>query len=64
MVSNLIFVDIDQDTLNIDTKKIENSIDDNTVAILAINLLGNPCNFEKLKKISKKYNLLLVRRQL
>ena len=54
------FVDIDQDTLNIDTKKIENSIDNNTVAILAINLLGNPCNFEKLKKISKKYNLLLL----
>lgn len=54
------FVDVDKETLNIDTNKIEKSIDKNTVAILAINLLGAPCDFNKLKKISEKYNLILL----
>ena len=43
------FVDVDIETLNIDPEKAEKAIDKNTVAILAINLLGNPCNFTKLK---------------
>ena len=38
------FVDIDFKTLNIDATKIEKAIDKNSVAILSINLLGNPCN--------------------
>ncbi len=54
------FVDVDIDTLNIDPDEIEKSIDKNTVAILAINLLGNPCNFNRLKKIAKKNNLILL----
>lgn len=54
------FVDVNLNTLNIDIEKIEKTIDKNTVAILAINLLGNPCNFEKINKICKKYNLILL----
>ena len=54
------FVDVDIDTLNIDPDEIEKSIDKDTVAILAINLLGNPCNFNRLKKIAKKNNLILL----
>ncbi len=54
------FVDVELDTLNICPDEIEKAIDSNTVAILAINLLGNPCNFKKLQKISKKYNLILL----
>jgi len=54
------FVDVSIDTLNIDPEKVEKAIDKNTVAILAINLLGNPCNFSKLKKIAKKNNLILI----
>jgi len=54
------FVDVDINTLNIDADEVEKSIDKNTVAILAINLLGNPCNFNKLKKIAKKNNLILL----
>ena len=48
------------DTLNICPKKVEKAINKNTVAILAINLLGNPCNFEKLENIAKKNNLILL----
>lgn len=54
------FVDVDVETLNLNPEKVEKAIDKNTVAILAINLLGNPCNFSKLKKIAKKYNLILL----
>ena len=44
------FVDIDSKTLNIDATKIEKAIDKNSVAILSINLLGNPCNYNKIEK--------------
>ena len=54
------FVDVSIDTLNIDPNEVEKAIDKDTVAILAINLLGNPCNFSKLKKIAKKNNLILI----
>ncbi len=54
------FVDVDLNTLNICPNEVEKAIDKNTVGILAINLLGNPCNFEKLQAISKKNNLILI----
>ena len=54
------FVDVELDSLNISPDEVEKAIDKNTVGILAINLLGNPCNFEKLGKIAKKNNLILL----
>ena len=54
------FVDIDKDTLNIDVDKIEQAITPKTKAILAVNLLGNPNNFDKLQEICKNYNLILL----
>jgi len=54
------FVDIDRETLNIDISKLERAISKNTKAIFAVNLLGNPNNFELLFDICQKYNLLLI----
>lgn len=54
------FVDVDMRTLNININSVEKAIDKNTVAIMAINLLGNPCEFNKLKKIAIKNNLVLI----
>ena len=54
------FVDIDLNTLNIDENLIENAITKKTKAIFAVNLLGNSCNFKKLKDLCDKYNLLLL----
>lgn len=45
------FVDIDRDTLNIDLKKLENAITNKTRAILAVNLLGNPNNFDAIHEL-------------
>lgn len=55
-----VFVDIESDTFNIDYKKIENSINQNTKAILAVHAFGNPCNTEKLREIANKYHLKLI----
>ena len=54
------FVDINDKTLNIDVSKIEKAIDKNTIAILSINLLGNPCNYDVINKIVQKNNLILL----
>lgn len=54
------FVDINKDTLNIDTDKVESYITRNTCAIFAVNLLGNPCELKRLKKIADKHNILLI----
>lgn len=54
------FVDIDLDTLNIDENKLEAAITSKTKAIFAVNLLGNPNNFNKIKDLCKQYNLILI----
>jgi CDP-6-deoxy-D-xylo-4-hexulose-3-dehydrase len=54
------FVDIDPLTLNMNVDQVESVISPKTKAIFAVNLLGNPAELEKLQKIAKKYNLLLL----
>ncbi len=54
------FVDIDRRTLNIDVTKIEAAITPKTKAIFAVNLLGNPVNWETLNQIAVRNNLILL----
>lgn len=56
----LIFVDIDLDTLNMDLSAIEKAITPETKMIFAVNLLGNPNNFEIIQSICDKYKLILL----
>lgn len=60
--SNLkpVFVDINPKTLNIDEEKLEKKITRKTKAILLVNVLGNSCDMNKIIKIKKKYNLILI----
>lgn len=55
-----VFVDVQKDNLNIDPKKIESSITDNTTAIMAVHCYGNPCDVDKIEEIAKKYNLKVI----
>ena len=55
----LVFVDIDLDTLNIDTNSIEKYISKKTKAIFAVNILGLSCDYDLINQISKKYKLLI-----
>lgn len=55
-----VFVDIDEDYLTIDEKKIEEKITDKTTCILATHVFGNPCNIEEISRIAKKHNLKVI----
>lgn len=54
------FVDIDRQTLNIDITQIEAAITSKTKAIFAVNLLGNPVDWEALNQIALKNNLIVL----
>jgi CDP-6-deoxy-D-xylo-4-hexulose-3-dehydrase len=45
------FVDIDIETLNYDLIALEGAISDSTKAVMVVNLLGNPNDFDKLTRI-------------
>ena len=55
-----VFVDIDPESLNIDADKIEAAITENTSAILATHVYGNPCEVEKIEQIAKMHNLKVI----
>lgn len=55
-----VFVDIDQDTFNIDPALVEAKITKKTTAILATHVFGNPCDVEALKIIADKHNLKII----
>ena len=57
---NLIFVDIDPQTFNIDVNKIEKAITPKTSGIVAVHVFGNPCDNSKLEFLAKKHNLKLL----
>ena len=54
------FIDIDRGTLNYDLKALEAAISDKTRAIMIVNLLGNPNNFDEINKIINNRNIVLL----
>jgi CDP-6-deoxy-D-xylo-4-hexulose-3-dehydrase len=54
------FVDIDRRTLNMDVSQIEAAITQKTKAIFAVNLLGNPVDWEALNQVAERHNLILL----
>ncbi|MDR3491454.1 MAG: UDP-4-amino-4,6-dideoxy-N-acetyl-beta-L-altrosamine transaminase [Gammaproteobacteria bacterium] len=54
------FVDIRADTYNIDHNKIEESINKKTKAIIAVDFAGHPADFNEIKAIADKHNLIVV----
>ena len=55
-----IFVDVKENTFNINEDKIEEKITKNTSAIVATHVYGFPCNHRKIKKIARKYGLKII----
>ncbi|ENG2092086.1 DegT/DnrJ/EryC1/StrS family aminotransferase [Morganella morganii] len=62
LLNNLkpVFVDIDPNTFNIDPKKIEEAITENTSAILPVHVYGNPCDHDAIQKIADKHGLKVI----
>jgi CDP-6-deoxy-D-xylo-4-hexulose-3-dehydrase len=54
------FVDIDLHTLNYDLDQLEQAVTDNTRSIMAVNLLGNPNDFERIQQIIGERNIVLM----
>ncbi|MBL4863202.1 MAG: DegT/DnrJ/EryC1/StrS family aminotransferase [Crocinitomicaceae bacterium] len=54
------FVDIDLQTLNYDLDKLEAAVTGATRLVLAVNLLGNPNDFDRISAIIKGKNILLL----
>jgi len=53
------FVDIDLDTLNYDLEALESAITDDTKMIMAVNLLGNPNNFDVINSLIKDKDIFI-----
>jgi UDP-4-amino-4,6-dideoxy-N-acetyl-beta-L-altrosamine transaminase len=54
------FADIDENTLNIDQRLIEEKITENTRAIIPVDFRGHPANLPEINKIAAKYNLHII----
>ena len=55
-----VFVDIDEETFNIDPEKIKEKTTDKTKAIETVDLYGNLCDYDEIEKIAEKNNLIIV----
>ncbi|MEJ2793817.1 DegT/DnrJ/EryC1/StrS family aminotransferase [Iodobacter sp. LRB] len=55
-----VFVDIDQQTFNLDPKKIEAAITPQTTAIMPVHCYGNPCDVKAIQKIADNYGLRVI----
>ena len=54
------FVDVDLHTLNFDLEQLKLAVTENTKMILAVNLLGNPNNFDEINEIIGTRNIILM----
>lgn len=55
-----VFVDVEENTGNIDVNKIEEKITDKTKAIIAVSYRGNPVKIDRIMDIAKKHNLIVI----
>ena len=58
--AKVVFVDCDNDTYNIDVKKIEKVITNKTKAIIPVHLYGQPADMDPIIETAQKYNLHIV----
>ena len=55
-----VFVDIEEESFNIDPKKIQEKINEKTKAIVTVDLYGLLCDYDEIGKIAKNNNLIVV----
>ena len=55
-----VFCDIDPNTLCIDVNKIESLITSKTKAIIFVDMCGQPCQFDEIKKLADQYKLYTI----
>jgi dTDP-4-amino-4,6-dideoxygalactose transaminase len=55
-----VFCDIDEQTFNIDPRRIESLIGSETRAIMGVHVYGNPCDVDAIQAIADRHGLLVV----
>ncbi|MCI9416101.1 MAG: DegT/DnrJ/EryC1/StrS family aminotransferase [Eubacterium sp.] len=55
-----VFVDVEEDSYNIDPEKIEEKITEKTKAILPVHIFGQPANMERILDIANKHELVVI----
>jgi dTDP-4-amino-4,6-dideoxygalactose transaminase len=58
--ANPVFVDIESDYFCVDPDKIEGKITQYTKAIIAVNLFGQPADYDRINSIAKKHNIYVI----
>lgn len=53
------FVDIDLNTLNYDIAELKKAVSKKTKMIVAVSILGNPCQFDEITKLCSENNIIL-----
>lgn len=53
------FVDIDLYTLNYDIEELKKAVTKDTKMVVAVSILGNPCQFDEITKLCKENNIVL-----
>jgi CDP-6-deoxy-D-xylo-4-hexulose-3-dehydrase len=54
------FVDIELDTLNLDTSKLEMALTPRTRVLMAVSILGNPCALDTIRRFCNAHDLYLI----
>lgn len=58
--AQIVFVDIDPLTMNMDAALIEDAITDRTKAIVPVHYAGVSCDMDRIMAVAQKYNLLVI----
>ena len=54
------FIDVCLDTLNLDIESLKSAITEKTKLIFAVNLLGNPCEYEEIQRAIQGKDIILI----
>lgn len=55
-----VFVDVDKESYNINPDEIRGAISNKTRILMPVHSIGNPCDIDKIKKISDKHDLRIL----
>lgn len=55
-----VFADIDPNTLNLDSARIEAAITPRTTAIMPVHVYGRPCNVDAIETVARRHNLKVI----
>jgi perosamine synthetase len=55
-----VFVDSEPETWNMDINKIEEKIDNNTKALMAVHIYGHPLDMDKITNLAREYSLYVI----